>query len=299
MGKTLIHEHILVNFIGAEEVGYHRWNRDSVMERVLPYLLELKAHGVNTIIECTPAYLGRDPELLQALSKRTGIQFLTNTGYYGAVDGKYLPVHVHMETAEQLASRWIFEFENGIEDTGIKPGFIKISVNAQDPLSEVDQKIVKAAGLTHLATGMVIASHTGPWMAAKQQLDILQSVGVSPDAFIWVHAQQEKNFDLYMEGAKRGCWISLDGVVWDVERHVERLVFAKENQILDHVLISHDAGWYSPGEPEGGDFIGFTAIFDTLIPILQKEGFSDQDFDDLLVKNPGLAFGLRAVKKGQ
>ena len=61
IGKSLIHEHILVDFIGADSTGYHRWNKQEVMERVLPFLEEIKAQGVKTFVDCTPAYLGRDP----------------------------------------------------------------------------------------------------------------------------------------------------------------------------------------------------------------------------------------------
>src|SRR6056297_311708 len=53
MGKTLHHEHLLVDFIGADSTGYHRWNRDEVVEKVLPYLSEIKALGYETLVECT------------------------------------------------------------------------------------------------------------------------------------------------------------------------------------------------------------------------------------------------------
>ena len=85
IGKTLHHEHLLVDFIGADSTGYHRWNKDTVIEKVLPYLLEIKKLGYKTLVECTPAYLGRDPVLLKMLSEKSGIQIITNTGYYSAV----------------------------------------------------------------------------------------------------------------------------------------------------------------------------------------------------------------------
>jgi phosphotriesterase-related protein len=118
MGLTLIHEHILVDFIGADSTGYHRWDRDSVIQRVLPFLEELKVRGVKTIVECTPSYLGKDPVLLNKLTELTGIRFLTNTGYYGAVGAKYLPEHAFDESAVLLANRWTKEFREGIENTG-------------------------------------------------------------------------------------------------------------------------------------------------------------------------------------
>src|SRR5688500_11035422 len=89
MKTTLIHEHILVDFIGADKTHKGRWNRAAVVRKVLPYLRELKKLGCNTLIECTPAYLGRDPELLKTLSDSSGLHILTNTGYYGAQKNKF------------------------------------------------------------------------------------------------------------------------------------------------------------------------------------------------------------------
>ena len=91
MGKTLIHEHLLVDFIGADKISHDRWNREEVLKVVWPYLLEVKKQGVKTFLDCTPAFLGRDVHLLQLAAQKSGLQILTNTGYYGAVDNKYLP----------------------------------------------------------------------------------------------------------------------------------------------------------------------------------------------------------------
>src|SRR5690606_24758104 len=82
IGLSLIHEHVLVDFIGADSTGYHRWNRSDVIEVARPYLEEIKKLGVQTFVECTPSYIGRDPLLLKELSQSTEINFITNTGYY-------------------------------------------------------------------------------------------------------------------------------------------------------------------------------------------------------------------------
>ncbi len=96
-----------------------------------------------------------------------------------------------------------------------------------------------------------------------------------------------------MEAAKIGVWISLDGIGWSVENYVERLLFAKQNDFLDQILISHDAGWYDPAKAGGGDFVPFTNIFEKLIPTLKTKGFADSDFELLLIENPKSAFGLK------
>lgn len=292
MGLTLIHEHMLVDFIGADSINSDRWNRDLVTSKVLPYLMEVKKHGVRTILDCTPSYLAKDPLLLKSLSEKSGIQILTNTGFYGAVGGKYLPDFVQTESAEQLADRWIAEFEIGIEGTGIKPGFIKISVNEADTLSPNDQKLVKAAGITHKKTGLTIASHTGTWRTAVQEVRILQEMGVNPSEFVWVHAQNEPDFENYKVAGEMGVWISLDGIGWAIDPYVNRLIFAKENGILGNMLISHDAGWYDPAKAGGGDFQPFTNIFEKLIPILNERGFTEEDWGLLLKENPKSAFSI-------
>ena len=128
-----------------------------------------------------------------------------------AVGEKFLPRFVYHETAEQIASRWIREWTDGIEGTGIKPGFIKTSVD-KAPLSPTLRKIIDAAGITHLATGLTIGVHTGDGEAAKEQLEILKARGVSPEARNWIHAQNEKDNRYHIEAAKKGSWVSFDGV---------------------------------------------------------------------------------------
>jgi len=189
MGTTLSHEHILVDFIGADSTGYHRWDKQAVIGQALPFLDELQTHGCKTFMECTPAYLGRDPELMKILARKTGLDILTNTGFYGAGKNKYIPSRAFQMSPEELAAEWTAEFREGIEGTGIRPGFIKISVDRNDSLIPMHEKLIRAAALAHLETGLVIMSHTGPDKPAFDQLGILEQYGVSPEAFIWTHAQ--------------------------------------------------------------------------------------------------------------
>ena len=291
LGKTLIHEHVLVDFIGANKISPGRWEHDAVIKKVLPYLLEIKARGLKSVAECTPAFIGRDVKLLQKLSEHSGLQILTNTGFYGASDNKFLPKWAFTESAEQLAERWINEFKNGIDGTSIKPGFIKTGVNP-GPLSDLHQKLIKAASLTHLKTGLTIYSHTGPAVPAYQQLEILKANGVHPSAFVWVHANGSD--EDFLKLAKMGCWISLDGIGEDnLDKNATTISLLKSNGLLNQVLISHDAGWYKPGEPGGGEFRGFTTISDKFIPLLKANGFTEKDIHQLVVKNPAKMLSIK------
>lgn len=288
LGLTLTHEHVLVDFIGAAGITPGRYDKEDAFQRMLPFLKEIKELGCKTLVECTPAYLGRDPQLLQRLSVHSGMHLVTNTGYYGAANNKFLPAQAYEETAAQLAKRWIAEWEKGIDGSGVRPGFIKIGVGG-DELSPLHAKLVAAAAQTHLATGLAIASHTGPARLALEQLKLLKSHGVKPRAFIWVHAQSEKNLEKVMSVAGEGCWVSFDGFSEkDTKRYIEVFEEFESKRKLDQLLISHDAGWFKPGEPNGGDVRPFTPIFRTLIPELKKRGLG-AEMDQVFVTNPAKA----------
>jgi len=237
-------------------------------------------------VDCTPAYIGRDPGLLRQLSQGSGLQIVTNTGLYGAAQNKYVPRYAYAETARQLAERWVKEFEDGIPPTGVRPGIIKIGVNS-GPLSEMDAKLVEAAAITHQQTGLTIASHTGDGVAAMAQIAMLKSHGVAPASFIWVHAQNEADTRLHLRAAEAGAWVEFDGISSAAaKKHVELVLGMKETGHLDRVLLSQDSGWYHVGEPGGGDFRPYDFLFVEFLPLLTQAGVSANEIDTLMIGNP-------------
>lgn len=97
----------------------------------------------------------------------------------------------------------------------------------------------------------------------------------------------------FMIAAATGAWISLDGIGWgDFDNYADSIEKLQQANLLHRVLISHDAGWYKPGEPEGGKFTGYTNIFTQLLPLLKNKGFTKTDIEQLLVKNPAEAFAI-------
>ena len=251
------------------------------------------------MIDCTPIYLGRDVRVLKRAAETSGLNIFTNTGYYTAVNQKFLPPHSYTETAEQLSARWINEWKNGIEGTGIFPGLIKTSVDA-GPLLPVAKKILIAVAQTHLQTGLSISAHTGNGEAALEEIDILQKSGVHPSAFRWVHAQNEKDKQLHLRAARLGAWLEFDGINGSepesITWHVECVKFIKENGLLNQTLISQDAGWYWVGEPDGGTFRNYTALFEKFIPALKEAGFTADDITQLLVHNPRESLRIKVRK---
>ncbi len=293
LGVTLSHEHVLVDFIGADKISKDRYSRDEAFHKIRPHLKQVRRLGCQTLVECTPDYLGRDPLLLKQLSETTGVLLLTNTGYYGAADDKFIPQHAYDESPDQLAERWTSEAIHGIGDTGIHPGFMKIGVDS-GPLSDIDRKLVTAAARTHKKTGLTIACHTGNGEAVLGEIETLKEEGVLGAALIWVHAQNEEDVDLYFHAAKQGVWVELDGVGTDnIDFYKERIGRMKEAGLLNRVLLSHDAGWYSVGESNGGEYRPHTPIFTHLISALEADGFTESEIHQLTTINPREAFTVR------
>ncbi len=293
LGRTLMHEHVMVDFIGAEKISPGRYDPEKVFQQALPHLEKLKAAGGETLVECTPAYIGRDASLLRRLSKASGLHIITNTGFYGAADDKYVPAVAYKESADELALRWAREYEDGIPPDNVRPGIMKIGVDA-GPLSEIDAKLVRAAARAHKRTGLTIASHTGDGVAAMAELALLKDEHIDPSAFIWVHAQNESDSKYHQRAAALGAWVEFDGIAPEsIGRHVELVLGMKRAGYLHRILVSQDAGWYHVGEPGGGEFRGYETLFTEFLPALRQAAVTEDEIHTLVIRNPHHALALR------
>lgn len=282
--SILVHEHVLVDFIGAQGVSRSRYEQQDVVRAAKPKLDAIVKLGCRRLLECTPNYLGRDPQLLERLSQACGLEIWTNTGLYAANEYKHLPAYVSSETPLELSKRWVKEWREGVE--GTKPRFIKIGVN-RGPLGVLDRKLVEAASITSQETGLTIASHTGLGLAAQEQVEILRRTGCPLGRFVWVHAQNERDHSIHREVGQAGAWVEFDGIssktaAW----HKECVEFMAGVGLLGKVLISQDSGWYRVGEPGGGTYNGYDFLYTGFLPMIEPKWWGQ-----LLWENPRAAFG--------
>lgn len=293
LGISLSHEHIMSNY-GKEITEASHYDSIALFNQVIPYLKKIKSLGVNSIFDCTTAYFGRRIDLLQKISAATEVQIITNTGFYGAANDRYLPEFVYEAKTKSISEIWINEFENGIDGSNIKPGFIKLAFDDTIPLSPIDKKLFEAGILTHLSTGLTLAVHTGKNLeAVKFQTETLQEYNIHPSAWIWTHANTFEDDKILIDFATKGAWISLDGVNQsNTKDYIKRIKLFKEKNLLNKILVSHDGN----GFPSGGEIRNFEAIFENLIPEMLKNGFTDDDINQLMVKNPKEAFRIKIRK---
>jgi len=289
LGLTLVHEHILCDFIGADGVSKERYNSIEVYHTILPYLNEIYRYGVRGFVDCTPAYLGRDVHLLADLSKASGISILTNTGLYKE---PFLPKYAFELSVDQIADVWVREIRKGIDGTSIKAGFIKIAVNPGEMIP-IQQKIVRAAARCSLSTGAIIACHTGEGVAAMHLLKILGDEGLDPSRSIIVHCDAEGDLKYHLEAAHRGAWIEYDALSEQSAKRTLKLIDVMvKSGFEDSLLLSQDAGWYHVGEKDGGDIRSYTYLVRDFVRLLSEEGFDRGMTNKLLVSNPARAFKM-------
>ena len=292
LGIVLPHEHILVGFIEEGKLTPQDYDKDDVVRVMLPYLKQLGDAGCRALVDCSPEYLGRDPYILKELSQLSNMHIITNTGFY---QGPYLPSFVYEMDVEELADIWIKEAEEGIGESGVKPGFIKIALSSSNGrIIPVQQKILNAAIRASKQTGLTIQAHTIGGVTILHALEILQKNDFDPSQFIWVHADSEPDLAYHERVVKAGMWIEIDSIgARDYLEHYEIIKNLIDRGLEDKILISQDAGWYNVGQEDGGRVRPYHKLFTEFIPLLKEKGIDKEILDKLLIKNPVTAITIR------
>ena len=294
LGLILPHEHLFTDLRGPHVLGYAQADPDQVVKVVGPYLAEIAAQGVTALVECSTVGVGRNIPVLQRLAEATPVRIVAPTGVYRDA---YIPLALRGASEVDLASVWIRELTEGIEETSVRAGFIKLAMSDDGPTA-LEVRNLRAAARACEATGCVIASHTIGGRVAREEMDILAKAGQDLQRFIWVHAQTEPDPSILKEATRRGAYVELDTVGAPFQSQEELLRTALvliEAGLIDHLLLSHDAGWYNPARADGlpdDGYRGYTALVSEFIPALLRSGISEEQVRRITVENPARAFAI-------
>ena len=295
LGPTLPHEHIQVAFVEHDAYRANPADREVARQTMLPYLTDLRALGCTALIDCTPSGLGRDPLLLQELSRDSGVHLLTNTGYYQL---PWLPAHAETASVETLSSHFITEAEKGLDGTGIRPGFIKIALsNSDKPLSDLQERILRAGLIAGKACGLTVAAHTIGDRPLLDALSVISQEHFPPNRFVWVHASTGTASGR-QAALEAGINIEIDTINPDSLAQDARLVAdLLESSYRDQTLASTDRGWYDPSLSKQS-IKPFTWFWTDFIPALrsalESSGGSADLVDLLITENPARIFSIHA-----
>lgn len=270
-GTMLVHEHVLVGFVEDGKLTPEFYDRDEVVALILPLLLQLKDAGCSTFVDCAPEYLGRDSYILKELAEKSGLYLVTNTGFYKA---PYLPPFVYQTAERELSDLWIREARDGIGNSGVRPGYIKIALNDGSSINETQLKILRAAIRTSFETGLPIQCHTIGGETALHACEIMRQSSFDRERFIWVHAQTGQDLTVHKQLASEGMWISIDSILpGTYDKHVELLRQLLASGVSRaRILLSQDTGWYTVGEEKGGNLRSYHHLLTDFLPYAASQG---------------------------
>ena len=297
LGRTLVHEHVLVGFPGwFMDARRPAFNRREAVERVVDAFQELHGHGVRTVIDPCPMDLGRDVEICAEVSQKTGINLICATGAY--VEDMGIPWTFRQLPAEAIAEAFVKEIEQGVGDTGIRCGVLKIATG-RGKVSDYERKVLTAASMAAKATGIPLISHTENCNCGHDQIDIATGQGLKSSSLIVGHSCGTDDHPYQKSLADRGSYVGFDR--FGLEQEISDAIRTKNLKALadaghkDKILVSHDtvncwAGGYGDFDPielnKAMPNWRMTHLFEHIFPELKKMGMSQQDLDDITIANP-------------
>ncbi len=290
LGMILPHEHVFVELRISDTPGYAQADADDVIHLMGPELRKAQQAGVTAIVECSPVGVGRRADIELAVSQAAHFPLVLPTGIYRE---PWVPAWARQASEGQLADWMLGELQGDIEGSGVQAGWIKLSAG-DEGLTATETKILRAAVTAARQVNAVIGSHTIRGRVVREQLDIIEAMGYDASRFIWIHTQAEPDFDLHLEMARRGVWLEYDAIGnLDEEgdeyylQHIQRLL---EAGLGDHLLLSHDRGWYDPALPHGGIPKPFTYLSEQFLPKLRGNGVDEATINQITHLNPFSAF---------
>lgn len=287
LGMILPHEHVFVDLRTWDQPGYGEADAADVVALMQPEIEKIKALGVTALVECSPVGVGRRADLDRAVSIAADFPIVVPTGIYRE---PWVPDWAHRASEDELYAWMQSELTGEIENSGVQAAWIKVSAG-DDGITATEAKILRAAARAGAEVNAVIGSHTIRGRVVRDQLDIIEAAGYTAERFIWIHTQAEADLDLHLEMARRGAWIEYDWIGGREDAYyVERVLRVLDAGLGDHLLLSHDRGWYDPAQPGGGTPKPYTHISEHFLPALRAAGVSQETIQILTEKNPFAAF---------
>jgi phosphotriesterase-related protein len=290
VGMILPHEHIFVDLRTWDTPGYAQAETEEVVQLMAPEITRAQEAGVTAIVECSTIGVGRRADIDEAVSTATRMPLIVPTGFYRE---PWIPDWVHEASEPELTEWMLKELVSGIEGSGIRAGWIKLSAG-DEGLTDCEKKVLRAAAAAGRETNAVIGSHTIRGRVVREQVDIIEAAGYAPERFIWIHTQAEDDLSLHLELGKRGIWLEYD---WIGNRdfkndwyYIDRILKLLDAGFGDQLLLSQDRGWYDPALPGGGDPKSFTYMIETFLPKLKEAGVDVATITKLTEDNPFRAF---------
>lgn len=301
LGRTLMHEHLVIGYPGWDSDSVRPGpNRDEMFAICCDQIARLKDQGVTTLLDPCPSDLGRDVEFTAEVANRTGFQIVCATGLYKEDEGgaPYWKFRANFGSGpEAMAEVFIRELTEGVGDTGIRAGIIKVATGSP-AISDYERSILAAAAMASNETGAPITTHTDQGLLGDEQQKILTDAGVPAHRIVIGHSCGSSDFDYHMKILGGGSYLGFDRFGIEVLQpdavRVASLLRVLEAGRVNQVVVSHDSVWCWKGQPipdpeAFGPMLEIwqpTHFLERIAPQLIQGGATDEQIETMLVDNP-------------
>lgn len=302
MGRTLMHEHLIFGYPGfCGDISLGK-SKETLVEEAVKKAMEVKKLGIETIIDATPNDCGRDPELLKEISEKAELNIICTTGYYSESLGANTYFNFRKDLGysidEEIYEMMMNELENGIGNSGIKPGVIKVA-SSKNKITEYEQAFFKAAARAQKDSNTVIITHTEEGTMGPEQAKLLVESGGIKDKIVIGHMCGNRDFSYHLKVLSQGVYDAFDrygeenffGSPTDMER-IELMRRIIDSGYQDKLLMSQDTvnvflgrEVEFKGEFEAENQIVMTRISKVLNPMMLEMGIFQEVIDQIQVKN--------------
>lgn len=283
LGITQTHEHIWLN--AYEHYKDYRFVLEDE-NTMIAELGEFRKRGGCSLVEVTTPEIGRDPKALRRISQKSGVNIIMGCGWYREFA---YPPEVKEKSSRELAEDLIHEIENGVGDTGIRPGIIGEVGTGVGHILPAEERVFRAVVLAQQHTGLAITTHTTRWgTLALEQIAMLEEFGADLSRVIIGHLGDRIGVRHLLPIAERGVYVEVDNIgymdyqpEWVRADNVAALV---AEGFVEQILLSQDICLLSHLKYQGGNGYGY--LLESFVPMLKERGVSDDDIHTMLVRNP-------------
>jgi phosphotriesterase-related protein len=139
LGRTLMHEHVFVMDPEALQNWGHvfgplYWDERERVDDAIAKLTRVRKAGIRTIVDPTAPGLGRYVPRVREVAQAAGLQVIVATGVYAFLE---LPGFLAYRPTSAIASLFVREITEGIDDTGVKAAFLKCAVERHGVVGDV------------------------------------------------------------------------------------------------------------------------------------------------------------------
>ena len=283
-GAILFHEHLSV-----------RWGRPQhFTDDVALIAEEVKAagqEGIACIVDASHPDVGRRIDALKSIADRSGVPIVAAGGYYTQ---RLYPADLAAKSMETLADELVEEAAS--QGLG---AFGEIGQHGGE-MTPDERKVFQAVGRAHVRTGIPILTHNAyfgdrpeaqsvPRDAALRQLDLLESMGVSPERVALGHmcCLSDPKAEVAQQIARRGAFVGFDRVTIEIVPDAEKVKAAVA--LIDagyaaHLLLSSDFAVAASLKANGGP--GYAQTVTVFAPMLRAAGVPEATLRQILIDNP-------------